>query len=159
MLDAGIAINGRDVDGWTLLMTTAVSGSTLCVALLVERGGDAIDLDATSAVGATALYLAALEGRSQSMSLLLEAGANPSIGTNRGNTPLAVAQARGHHDCAALLEPAMAEPQRPRTLLKARALLDAAYAVRKARADACDKGGLRTRAAVDRRAAAAQAEG
>ena len=103
----------------------------------------------------TALHWAANKGQDQIVSLLLQADVNPTLRTRDGISPLDAAQAFSYHVCVALLEPAMVEPQRPRTLLKARALLDTAYAVRKARSDAHDKEGLRTEAAINRRAGAA----
>ena len=54
--------------------------------------------------------------------------------------PSTEATHQGHHDVAALLRTALAEPQRPRSLLKARALLDAALAVPEAGKSGRDKG-------------------
>jgi hypothetical protein len=62
-----------------------------------------------------------------------------------------------NRQCIALLEAATAEPERPRALFKARALLDAARPIEKARKDAREKEGRRTRAAVNSEAAAAAA--
>jgi hypothetical protein len=109
------------------------------VELLLARGGDALELDARDQLGFTALHLAAQGGRAEAIRLLLQAGADPSIRNNNGRTPLDVARYHGRQPCILLLEAAIA-PQYARSLLKARALLDAALAVSKARNDAADKG-------------------
>ncbi len=139
LLDAGAPFNARENEGWTPLMLAAEQGAARCVAVLVDRGGDALELDAVeNEHGWTALHLAAIDDRLhlQILPLLLDAGANPTIRDSYGDTPLDVAQRKG----IALLEAAIAEPQRPRYLLKARDLLDAALAISEARKDAADKG-------------------
>jgi hypothetical protein len=90
--------------------------------------------------GDTALHRAASNRHAGILSLLLQAGADPTTRNNFGRTPLHYPRSRGHQPCIALLEPAMAEPQRARSLLKARALLDATYAIPKARTESADKG-------------------
>jgi hypothetical protein len=140
LLDAGSSINARSSCGQTPLIVAAHNGATDCVKLLLARGGDALELDAVSNAGNAAMLLAAQWGHAKTVQLLLQAGANPTIRNNSGNTPLYYAQLLVHQSCIVLLEPAMAEPQRPRSLLKARALLDAAHAIPKARTDAADKG-------------------
>jgi hypothetical protein len=69
--------------------------------------------------------------------LILGAGANPTIRNNAGKTVLGLILA-GHGDEAAipLLEAAIVEPQRARTLFKARALIDGARTIDKAFPDA-----------------------
>jgi hypothetical protein len=67
---------------------------------------------------------------------------------HNGQTPLDQARFYNRAQCIALLEAAMAEPQRARSLLKARALIDAALAIPKAADDAQAKG--RSRAAQQR---------
>ena len=74
-------------------MRAAGCGATACVRLLVARGGDA---DAASETGATALHIAALEGHSQVVSLLLKAGANPRLFSEfDGMTPVQAARQAG----------------------------------------------------------------
>ena len=136
-------------------MVAAGQGATDCVTLVLERGAYALDLNETMQGDRTALHLAAYGGHHHVISLLLHAGADPTIRDNEDQTALGSAQPQGHQECVALLEAALAEPQRTCALFKARALLDTAYAVRKARVDARDKEGLRTSAAINRRPAAA----
>lgn len=74
------------------------------------------------------------------MAMLLEAGADPTIKADNGARPFDVAAYYDREDLEELLEAAMAEPRRSRLLFKARALIDTALAVPKARLDAQSKG-------------------
>lgn len=47
-------------------------------------------------VGSTPLHLAASNGRSEAVSILLRRGADPNIATRTGDTPLHVASQNGH---------------------------------------------------------------
>ena len=101
--------------------------------------------------------MAAWRGQLEIVQLLLLAGANPTIRDNNGRMPLDEAQLHNSHTSIALLQAALAESQRPRSLLKARALLDAAHAIRTARIDARDKEGLPLAEQRDKAMAAAPA--
>lgn len=59
-------------------MQAAASGATDCVALLIARGGNAIDVDAVDADGLTALHWAVDACNTEITCLLLQAGANPT---------------------------------------------------------------------------------
>lgn len=48
LLDAGASFNARTDWSWTPLMKAVSFGATDCVALLIARGGDALDMDTTS---------------------------------------------------------------------------------------------------------------
>lgn len=77
--------------------------------------------------GRTALHAAAEHSIFNTVILeqLLHAGADPTIRNHNDRTPLDVARHRRREHCIPQLEAAMAKPQRPRTLLEARALVDA----------------------------------
>ena len=159
LLNAGVSIMARTQLRGTPLMAAASAGSVDCVALLLARGGDGLDVMDTvrtgvNGDGSTALHLAAYEDHPEIVALLLQAGADPTIRANDGFAPLDDARAEGHQQCIALLEGALAEPQRARTLLKARTLLDASCAIDTAHANARDKQGL-PRAGQQRAALAA----
>ena len=53
--------------------------------------------------GATPLFMAAWKGHLEVVRELVEAGADKSVQTNRGDTALSVAQRMGYHDIADLL--------------------------------------------------------
>ena len=131
-------MNARTNDGSTPLIVAASYGAVYCLALLIARGGDTLGLNAirtgNDGVGNSALHYAAFYNYPEIIALLLQAGANPTVKDVDDETPLDYARAKGHPQCAAILETAMLEPQCPRLLLKTRALLDAAHAIREARA-------------------------
>jgi ankyrin repeat protein len=126
LLDAGASFNVRNDIGSTPLMCAAIWGATDCVEVLLARDGDALVLDAQDSYRWTALHWAARQEYSEIVQLLLLAGADPSIRNHEGHTPIDFPRSLNYQPCTALLQAALAEPQRPRLLLKARALLDAA---------------------------------
>jgi ankyrin repeat protein len=140
LLNAGASINARTKGGYMPHLYAAAYTRPGSVALLIDRGGDALDLDAKDNYGWTALYWAAENGSTDSMQLLLQAGADPTISKNIGDTPLDNARFYNRQPCIPLLEAALIKPQCSRLLFKARALLDAAHATRKARTDTHTKG-------------------
>ena len=115
-------------------------GHIRCVVMLIDRGGDALDLSAKDDGGRTALFKAAFHGHTDIAQLLVQAGADPTIPNNSGETALDAAGHCNDQLCIPLLEAALIEPQRSRLLFKARALLEAAHATHKARTDAQTKG-------------------
>ena len=147
LVDAGAPL---DVRGryWRAPFKQAVCNRAVeCVKLLLAWGGKALDVS-------DALSLAGYRGYPEMVELLLQASADPTIPPLHDLSLLYWARRYNYHDCIPLLEAALAEPQRPRLLFKARALLEAHTPIDKARSDARDKEGLRTRAALNRRAAA-----
>ena len=110
------------------------------MALLINHGGDALDVNVKGTNGCTALLRAADYGHADIVRLLLQAGADPTIRHDEGEIPLGAARCNKHQPCIPLLEAALIEPQRTRALFKARALLDAAHATNKARTGAQAKG-------------------
>ena len=136
LLDAGASINARTSYGWTPLMEAARLGYTRCVALLIDRGGDALDLNAKEEDGWTSLFWAASLGPAHIVQLLLQAGADPTIHDNNGETALDIARQYNGQESIPLLQAALVEPQRSRALFKARVLLDAPYGIDKAFTDA-----------------------
>ena len=140
LLDAGAPVNPHDDEGSTPLVLATLKTLRCCIMTLIDRGGDALDLNAKDTGGCTALYWAASDGSADIVQLLLQAGADPTIRDNDGYMPLNGARQSFREPCIPLLEAALVEPQRARALFKARALLDAAHASHKARTDAQTKG-------------------
>ena len=86
------------------MIGAAGQGATECVALLLEKFAYVLDVNAQQDDGTTALGMAAYHGYRQMVSLLLRAGADPTIHDNEGWIALDTAQAQGHQHCVALLE-------------------------------------------------------
>ncbi|KAL6854002.1 hypothetical protein ACP4OV_020031 [Aristida adscensionis] len=130
-------VNVRDEHGATPLHVAARQGRPGCVRLLLEQGG--IVSAATGSYGfpgSTALHLAARGGSVECVRELLAWGADRRQRDSAGRMAYAVALKRGHGACAALLNPAAAEPMVWPSPLKfiselnpeAKALLQAALA-------------------------------
>ncbi len=145
LLDAGASINARAEAGATLLMAAAFGSSANCLPMLLAREGPALELDAQTNGGVTALHCTVFWGTPDCLGMLLAAGADPTLRTHEGKTPLDLArrvqqeaEQQGEEQKkeqaasrVALLEAAMVcEPERPRLLLRARDLLDTARTTR-----------------------------
>ena len=102
LLGRGFDVNRRDILGWTPLMAAACEGHVAAVEVLLSR--KEIGIDRQNADGKTALYWASNEDELEVLSLLVQAGADPRIADNVGETPLDVAIDRGHDECIPLLE-------------------------------------------------------
>ncbi len=136
---AGANPAALEQEGWTPLMWAAENKHANIVTFLLQQPAVKATIDAVSTSNYTALSRASYNGHLSIVQLLLNAGADPTIPAGQ-HSPLNRAITQRHHDVAALLRTAIAEPQRPRSLLKARALLDAALAVPNARNDSADGG-------------------
>lgn len=90
LLDAGHPLNVRDHAGWLPLHEAANHGFFEVVALLVEAGGASLinDRGHSSCAGVTPLHDACSNGHLKIVELLLNKGANPTIRTDSGETPL-----------------------------------------------------------------------
>jgi ankyrin repeat protein len=102
LLASGADPNLRDIYGWTPLMRAVYEDRERVVQALLEQPD--IQLDARNDQGATALYLAAVQGNEPATRALLLAGADPRIGDRDGRAPENVAVAAGHESIARLLK-------------------------------------------------------
>ena len=106
LLDRGAKPDLSDPAGWTALIHATYFGARPeLLSLLVQKGAD---VNHQNDRGATALYLAAASGREDTVRRLLALGANPSLATRSGYTPLRVAQNNGQTRIIELLDPAAA---------------------------------------------------
>lgn len=139
LLDAGAPLNDRTERDYTPLMAAAAapSGAIDCVALLLARGGsgdgnsggssNALELNAQSKNGGTAIYCAAACGHTAVVQLLIDAGADPTItGCSSRTIAHVVAQINGHEECADLLWASITDAKIAYNYLKARYCIDAA---------------------------------
>ncbi len=96
LLDHGAAVN-RERDEWGALHYAAFAGHSDIVRLLLQRGGN---VNARAPNGSTVLMMATHEGQEQLIQPLLDAGADPSLANDKGDTALAWAMRYGHFDIA-----------------------------------------------------------
>ncbi|MBK8210369.1 MAG: ankyrin repeat domain-containing protein [Rhodospirillales bacterium] len=99
LLDAGVDVNARTLDGATAPGVPFTAGSQ-DGELLIARGAD---VNAHSNRGVTALHQAAWEDYAEIVAMLLQRGADPNARSNGGETPLMWAAMKGHDDVARLL--------------------------------------------------------
>lgn len=96
LLDQGADIDARliNADGFTaLMMAVKKKDNADGVRWLLGRGADP---DIENYSGRTALHLAARDGRTEHVELLLAAGAAINVRDERGDTPLQYAHNAGH---------------------------------------------------------------
>lgn len=89
-------------NGRTPLMVASARGCTSAVAALLEFAGCGVHIQ--DATGRTALHLAAKNGHTLCVRLLLEGGADPLARTDEWQTPIELAARKGHLELAAELE-------------------------------------------------------
>ena len=93
LLERGAVLN-RDDKNWDALHYAVFNGHTALAAELIERGAN---VNARTPNGATALMLAAREGREEAAKLLLESGADTTLKSDWGDTALTFAMRYDHY--------------------------------------------------------------
>ena len=126
------ALNARTDDGETPLNVAAFHNARRCLSLLLGRYGDALELDAKDRQGWTAVCWAAMGDNLGALKLLLQAGASPAMTHDVYHCTRA--------DLRELVKAALTESERAQSLLRCRALLDAASAFPRAWSDARRRG-------------------
>jgi len=86
LLEAGADATRPDAAGFGPLHVAAAAGHTPVVALLVEEGG--VPIDSRSVRGDTALILAVMRQKRDTVTYLLSRHADPRVANRRGDTPL-----------------------------------------------------------------------
>lgn len=153
LVAAGADVRAVSETRFTALMMAASDGLAQVAAFLLTLPAVREGIDSINAYGETALSRACSFGRAPIVRLLLDAGANPTIPPGE-ESPLSHATNNNHPAIIPLLNHAIAEPQRPRLLHKARSLVDATHTIRKAQHDSAG----RTRGEVRRKVIAAAPE-
>lgn len=125
MVKAGADFSRMDNAGETPLMTAIYHGRNTLLLSFLELPVVKAAIDTFAPTGFTLISYAAHCGEEECVEVLLDAGANPTIPAG-WRSPLNRAINEGHMAVASLLRNALAEPDRARTLQKARGLLDAA---------------------------------
>ena len=101
LLAAGADPNAAMTSGLTPLMTAAQTGNAQVIRALLDARADVNAAVATT--GSTALMWAIVERHGDVIRALLDAGANPSVSTVKGFTPLMYAAQNGDIETARLL--------------------------------------------------------
>jgi uncharacterized protein len=97
-----------DNAGWAPLHYAAWSGSgTVIISALLDHGAD---INQRNDRGITPLYFAAATGHDSQVTFLLQKGADRSIASKNGYTPLRVAEVRGFYTTAKLIDPTAQPP-------------------------------------------------
>ncbi|KAM4747543.1 cortactin-binding protein 2 [Rhinophrynus dorsalis] len=99
LLMSGAQVDAAVFNGFTALCTAATQGHSKCAELLIAHNADINYADG----GQTPLSLACKNGNCEIVKLLLEAGADRSITTKDGWTPIHVAVDSGNTDCLNLV--------------------------------------------------------
>lgn len=103
LLDNGASPSAPIQNRWTPLMWAASGNHTECVRMLSGVDVRRAALEYKHEDGYTALYLASRSGHSESVHILLDAGAEVDPQTIRGDTPASAALVRGHIDTVVIL--------------------------------------------------------
>lgn len=109
LLKYGADSNAQDLDGRPPLHSVAWRGHVDAGRLLFRAKGLNVDL-ACKQQGATALSIAAQEGHTEIVAMLLEKGAKPDHVDRYGRSPVKVAGKHGHFSIVRLLESYGAKP-------------------------------------------------
>lgn len=108
LLQHGANPNAQDSEGRPPMHSVAWTGHVKVGHCLLERNGVNIHLSCHQ--GATALSIAAQEGHTSIVAMLLERGANPDHTDKYGRSPVKVAGKHGHFNIVKLLESYGAKP-------------------------------------------------
>ncbi len=103
LLKRGARVDVVDKAGWTPLhFATFFSTETTVMKALIGAGAN---VNAQNDRGITALYFAAATGHEDQVKLLLDSGADRSIASKAGWTPLRISKVKGIEPIAKLLDP------------------------------------------------------
>ena len=109
LLNDSLDIDARDEEGNTALLYASrffVRGGQRRNGWMLLRKG--ADVNASNSGGVTALMIAAADGRTNLVALLVHSGANVAAQSERGDTALSIARAKGHEAVIKLLDEAAA---------------------------------------------------
>ena len=106
LIDAGVDVNAKDLDGDTALHEAFRRNHVEVVRILIQAGAR---VDERCNCGRTPIFKASARGCADGVRLLLEAGANLKLSNDAGWTPLHAATAFAHPDVVSLLIGANAE--------------------------------------------------
>ncbi len=100
LIESGVEINTKTVDGWTALMAACDKGHESVVRLLIERN---VEINAKTRSGQTALMVACNKGLESVVRLLIERNVEINAKTRSGRTALMIACDKGLKSLARIL--------------------------------------------------------
>eukprot|EP01101_Sappina_pedata_P006415 TRINITY_DN3173_c0_g1_i1.p1 TRINITY_DN3173_c0_g1~~TRINITY_DN3173_c0_g1_i1.p1 ORF type:complete len:578 (+),score=132.52 TRINITY_DN3173_c0_g1_i1:113-1846(+) len=103
LLKRGVSATATDEFGLNALQIASMNGELGCVDVLLNHKESPIDVNAGDENGLTALHFAAQQGQIEVAQLLLDHGADVTVTTHSGNTPLQLAIEEGHQQLARYL--------------------------------------------------------
>nr|XP_013805316.1 PREDICTED: ankyrin repeat and SOCS box protein 3 isoform X2 [Apteryx mantelli mantelli] len=103
LIKQGYSIDVPDNRGWMPIHEAAVCNSSECLKLLIRAAPSDNYIKSETFEGMCALHLSASHGCVESVSILLEAGADPNEVTTEATTPLFLAVENGHLGIVKLL--------------------------------------------------------
>jgi ankyrin repeat protein len=106
LLRSGAGASVRDDEGRTPLMEVGKEGQLGAMQILLQEVGEQ-GLQERDMHGYTALHHAAMNDHEEVVQALLLVGADPTIKDNEGRTPRALAEGKGHDECADVFEVSM----------------------------------------------------
>ncbi|XP_019363528.1 PREDICTED: ankyrin repeat and SOCS box protein 3 [Gavialis gangeticus] len=103
LIRQGYSVDVADNRGWMPIHEAAVHNSSECLKLLIHSAPSDDYVKSKTFEGTCALHLSANRGCLESISILLEAGADPNEVTYEATTPLFLAVENGHSEAVKLL--------------------------------------------------------
>ncbi|KAJ4855373.1 ankyrin repeats (3 copies) domain-containing protein [Trichoderma breve] len=102
LLDEGVNPNLKNASGYTLLTVAILNEYEAAVKALAQRAD--VDIDSSSDIGVSPLFLAATNGYERIVTILLEAGADPELKDDLGRMAVDIARENGYERIVEILE-------------------------------------------------------
>jgi ankyrin repeat protein len=104
LIEVEADVNERDQLGIPVIVNAACRGSNQLIEILLSSDAE---INASAGLsGRTALMCAVIGQHTETVKLLIEAGADLEIGDKKGNTPLMMAKFNGYEEIVELLKEA-----------------------------------------------------
>lgn len=102
LLHDGVQPDTKNIRSWTPLSVAARNGHKGIVELLVQM--DNVNINSLSEDGRSPIFLAAGNGHEDIVTLLIDAGADPRLTCQDGDTALSIAERYGNKGVVQILE-------------------------------------------------------
>jgi len=102
LLDDGLHPDTKDIQSRTPLWVAACYGQNAIVELLVQRSD--VDVNSLDVASQPPILFPSAAGNEGVVAVLMEAGADPTIADENGETAISIAKKRGHEGVVRILE-------------------------------------------------------